>query len=69
LEGRPFVRASAVHAGGVSGPRGIAVHADRKSPRAYLAKDLACELERDFPVWLQWLPHVADIPGFPGSAR
>ena len=49
--------------------RTIAVYIDYKSPYAYLAKDLAYELERDFPVRLDWLPYVLDIPGFLGSAR
>jgi 2-hydroxychromene-2-carboxylate isomerase len=47
----------------------ITVYSDYKSPYAYLAKDLAYELERDFPVRLQWRPYVLDIPSFLGSAR
>jgi 2-hydroxychromene-2-carboxylate isomerase len=50
-------------------PRTISVYIDFKSPYAYLAKDLAYELERDFPVRLDWLPYVLDIPSFLGSAR
>ena len=50
-------------------PRTIAVYSDYKSPYAYLAKDLAYGLERDFPVRLDWLPYVLDIPSFLGSAR
>ena len=49
--------------------RHITVYSDYKSPYAYLAKDLAYELERDFPVRLEWLPYVLDIPSFLGSAR
>lgn len=49
--------------------RTITVYIDFKSPYAYLAKDLAYELERDFPVRLDWLPYVLDIPSFLGSAR
>ena len=49
--------------------RTITVYSDYKSPYAYLAKDLAYELERDFPVRLDWLPYVLDIPSFLGSAR
>ena len=49
--------------------RTIAVYSDYKSPYAYLAKDLAYELERDFPVRLDWLPYVLDIPSFLGAAR
>ncbi len=47
----------------------ITVYTDYKSPYAYLAKDLTYELERDFPVRVQWLPYVLDIPSFLGSAR
>jgi 2-hydroxychromene-2-carboxylate isomerase len=50
-------------------PRTIAAYIDFKSPYAYLAKDLAYELEREFPVRLDWLPYVLDIPSFLGSAR
>lgn len=47
----------------------IAVYTDYKSPYAYLAKDLVYELERDFPVIVDWLPYTLDIPSFLGSAR
>src|ERR1700730_15871738 len=50
-------------------PRTVTVYVDYKSPYAYLAKDLAYELERDFPVRVDWLPYVLDIPSFLGSAR
>src|SRR5215813_4547186 len=49
--------------------RTITVYSDYKSPYAYLAKDLSYELERDFPVYLEWLPYILDIPGYLGSAR
>jgi 2-hydroxychromene-2-carboxylate isomerase len=49
--------------------RRITVYTDYKSPYAYLAKDLAYALERDFPVRLEVLPYVLDIPSFLGSAR
>jgi 2-hydroxychromene-2-carboxylate isomerase len=49
--------------------RTLTVYIDYKSPYAYLAKDLAYALERDFPVRLDWLPYVLDIPSFLGSAR
>lgn len=55
--------------GGMSDLRRITVYTDYKSPYAYLAKDLAYELERDFPVRLEILPYVLDIPSFLGSAR
>src|SRR3954453_21096441 len=54
---------------GMPEPRTISVYIDFKSPYAYLAKDLAYELERDFRVRLDWLPYVLDIPSFLGSAR
>src|SRR5258707_3024979 len=50
-------------------PRTVTVYIDYKSPYAYLAKDLAYNLERDFPIRLDWLPYVLDIPSFLGSAR
>jgi 2-hydroxychromene-2-carboxylate isomerase len=53
----------------MSEPRLVTVYIDYKSPYAYLAKDLAYELERELAVRLQWLPYVLDIPSFLGSAR
>ena len=50
-------------------PRTVTVYIDYKSPYAYLAKDLAYELERDFPVRLDWLPYYLDLADFMGSAR
>ena len=50
-------------------PQTVAVYTDYKSPYAYLAKDLAYALERDFPVRIDWLPYRLDIPSFLGSAR
>ena len=47
----------------------VTAYIDYKSPYAYLAKDLAYKLERDFGVHLDWLPYVLDIPSFLGSAR
>jgi 2-hydroxychromene-2-carboxylate isomerase len=49
--------------------RNVTVYIDYKSPYAYLAKDLAYQLERDLPVRLDWRPYVLDIPKFLGSAR
>ena len=49
--------------------RTVTVYSDYKSPYAYLAKDLAYELERDFPIRVDWLPYTLDIPSFLGSAR
>ena len=53
----------------MAAPRTITVYTDYKSPYAYLAKDLAYELERDFPVQLKILLYVLDIPSYLGSAR
>ena len=53
----------------MAAPRTVTVYIDYKSPYAYLAKDLAYNLERDFPIRLDWLPYVLDIPSFLGSAR
>jgi 2-hydroxychromene-2-carboxylate isomerase len=53
----------------MTGRRTITVYTDYKSPYAYLAKDRAYELERDFPVHLEWRPYILDIPSFLGSAR
>jgi 2-hydroxychromene-2-carboxylate isomerase len=50
-------------------PRVVTVYIDYKSPYAYLAKDPACELARDYPVTLDWLPYVLEIPSFLGSAK
>lgn len=49
--------------------RTIKVYTDYKSPYAYLAKDLAYELERDTGVALDWLPYTLDIPAYLGSAK
>jgi 2-hydroxychromene-2-carboxylate isomerase len=49
-------------------PRLVTLYIDYKSPYAYLAKDPAYELERDFGCSIDWLPYVLDIPSFLGSA-
>ena len=49
--------------------RTVTVYSDYKSPYAYLAKDMAYELGRDFPVRLEWLPYILDIPSYLGSAE
>src|SRR5215813_15432969 len=49
--------------------RTVAVYIDFKSPYAFLAKDLAYDLERNFPIRIDWLPYVLDIPSFLGSAK
>ena len=49
--------------------RTIKVYSDYKSPYAYLAKDLAYELERETGARLDWLPYTLDIPAYLGSAN
>jgi 2-hydroxychromene-2-carboxylate isomerase len=49
--------------------RTIKIYSDYKSPYAYLAKDLAYELERETGVRLDWLPYTLDIPAYLGSAK
>ena len=53
----------------MSTPRAVTLYTDYKSPYAYLAKDPAYALERDFGVKIDWLPYVLNIPYFLGSAR
>jgi 2-hydroxychromene-2-carboxylate isomerase len=48
--------------------RTIKVYSDYKSPYAYLAKDLAYDLEQETGVALEWLPYTLDIPAYLGSA-
>jgi 2-hydroxychromene-2-carboxylate isomerase len=50
-------------------PAIVTVYTDYKSPYAYLAKDLAYSLERDFAIRLDWRPYILDIPSYLGSAR
>jgi hypothetical protein len=47
----------------------LTVYSDYKSPYAYLAKDPAYGLERDFRVHLDRLPYTLDIPSYLGTAR
>jgi 2-hydroxychromene-2-carboxylate isomerase len=49
--------------------RTITVYSDYKSPYAYLAKDLAYDLERETDATLEWRPYTLDIPAYLGSAR
>jgi 2-hydroxychromene-2-carboxylate isomerase len=49
--------------------RTIRLYSDYKSPYAYLAKDLAYELERETGVQLDWLPYTLDIPAYLGDAK
>ena len=49
--------------------RTIRLYSDYKSPYAYLAKDLAYDLERETGAQLDWLPYTLDIPAYLGSAK
>ncbi len=49
--------------------RVVTVYIDYKSPYAYLAKDPALQLEREFDVRLDWLPYTLDIPEFLGTVE
>jgi len=53
----------------MSAEKTITLYSDYKSPYAYLAKDLAYQLESDFPIKIDWLPYTLDIPSYLGSAR
>jgi len=45
------------------------IYIDYKSPYAYLAKDPAYELEREFGIEFTWLPYVLEIPDFLGTVE
>jgi 2-hydroxychromene-2-carboxylate isomerase len=45
------------------------IYIDYKSPYAYLAKDPAYELEREFGFEFTWLPYVLEIPDFLGTVE
>jgi len=47
----------------------LRIYIDYKSPYAYLAKDPACDLEREFGVTFTWLPYVLYIPDFLGTVE
>lgn len=49
--------------------RAVRLYTDYKSPYAYLAKDLAYDLEQDAGVAFDWLPYTLDIPAYLGSAN
>ena len=49
--------------------REVFVYFDYKSPFAYLAKDPAYDLERDFDVRMTWLPYTLDIPAAFGTVE
>jgi 2-hydroxychromene-2-carboxylate isomerase len=47
----------------------VALYIDYKSPYAYLAKDPAYELEREFGIQFTWLPYTLNIPDFLGTVE
>ncbi|MGH7932589.1 MAG: 2-hydroxychromene-2-carboxylate isomerase [Candidatus Binataceae bacterium] len=47
----------------------VTIYIDYKSPYAYLAKDPALELVRDFDIELNWLPYTLQIPDFLGTVE
>jgi 2-hydroxychromene-2-carboxylate isomerase len=49
--------------------RDLRLYIDYKSPYAYLAKDPAYELEREFGISFTWLPYVLQIPDFLGTVE
>jgi 2-hydroxychromene-2-carboxylate isomerase len=49
--------------------RTIKIYSDYKSPYAYLAKDLAYELEQQTGAHLDWYPYTLDIPAYLGNAE
>jgi 2-hydroxychromene-2-carboxylate isomerase len=49
--------------------RTVTVYIDYKSPYAYLTKDPAWDLEREFDVSLNWLPYTLNIPDFLGTVE
>jgi len=52
----------------MTAPRSITAYTDYKSPYAYLAKDPTYALAQEFPVRIDWMPYILDIPSFLGSA-
>jgi 2-hydroxychromene-2-carboxylate isomerase len=49
--------------------RTVTLYTDYKSPYAYLAKDPAYALEREFDLHLDWLPYILNIPDFLGTVE
>jgi 2-hydroxychromene-2-carboxylate isomerase len=49
--------------------RDLRIYIDFKSPYAYLAKDPAYELEREFGIEFRWAPYVLQIPEFLGTVE
>jgi 2-hydroxychromene-2-carboxylate isomerase len=49
--------------------RDLRLYIDYKSPYAYLVKDPAHDLEKEFGVEFTWLPYVLNIPDFLGTVE
>ena len=47
----------------------VTLYIDYKSPYAYLVKDPAYALEREFGIEFTWLPYVLNIPDFLGTVE
>src|ERR1700730_8103277 len=47
----------------------VTIYIDYKSPYAYLIKDPAYALEREFGIEFTWLPYVLNIPDFLGTVE
>lgn len=47
----------------------LRLYIDYKSPYAYLAKDPAYELEREFGIGFTWLPYILNIPDYLGTVQ
>jgi 2-hydroxychromene-2-carboxylate isomerase len=47
----------------------IRLYIDYKSPYAYLAKEPAYDLEREFGLQFTWLPYILNIPDFLGTVE
>jgi 2-hydroxychromene-2-carboxylate isomerase len=49
--------------------RTVTVYTDFKSPYAYLAQDLICQMAEACGARIDWLPYTLDIPSYLGSAE
>ena len=49
--------------------RNVTLYIDYKSPYAYLVKEPAYALEREFGIEFTWLPYVLNIPDFLGTVE
>ena len=49
--------------------RTVTLYTDYKSPYAYMAKDPAYALEREFDLHIDWLPYILNIPDYLGTVE